>query len=490
EFVILQEAYRGTETAPYADLLLPAASWGEKEGAVTNSERRITHLQPASIPPGEARPDWEIATEFAHRLGIKLRHPAGPGLFPYACAEDVFNEHRETTRGRDLDITGLSYSLLDECGPQQWPFREGENGGKARLYADGVFPTPTGKAGFANVQYQGVAEPTHAFYPFHLNTGRLRDQWHGMTRTGTVARLFSHAEEPVLAMNAADMRLRGLRDGDVVRVSSKRGACTVRAQSSPEMSPAQVFLPMHWGSRFMNSPGANALTGTALDPVSFQPEFKHAAVSIEKLPYTWQMVALRRHGALALMERVQPLLAHFQHASLGLYGQDEPVLVLRVAGDLPIDPILIEKLDRLLGLDDHDATISYDDSRRGVSKRILVDQGQVVGARLTGETLARDWLKEMMAAGLPFEQIRLWALAPLNTPPAGGVARGKIVCNCKNVSESEILDAIANGSDLASLQAGLKCGTECGSCLPELKRLVGEGALQQDGAMARTARSR
>ncbi|MDO9188951.1 MAG: (2Fe-2S)-binding protein, partial [Sulfurimicrobium sp.] len=154
------------------------------------------------------------------------------------------------------------------------------------------------------------------------------------------------------------------------------------------------------------------------------------------------------------------------------------------------DPILIEKLDRLLGLDDHDATISYDDSRRGVSKRILVDQGQVVGARLTGETLARDWLKEMMAAGLPFEQIRLWALAPLNTPPAGGVARGKIVCNCKNVSESEILDAIANGSDLASLQAGLKCGTECGSCLPELKRLVGEGALQQDGAMARTARSR
>ncbi|MDP2963441.1 MAG: molybdopterin-dependent oxidoreductase [Sulfurimicrobium sp.] len=490
EFVILQEAYRGTETAPYADLLLPAASWGEKEGAVTNSERRITHLQPASIPPGEARPDWEIATEFAHRLGIKLRHPAGPGLFPYACAEDVFNEHRETTRGRDLDITGLSYSLLDERGPQQWPFREGENGGKARLYADGVFPTPTGKAGFANAQYQGVAEPTHAQHPFHLNTGRLRDQWHGMTRTGTVARLFSHAEEPVLAMNSADMRLRGLRDGDVVRVSSKRGACTVRAQASPEMSPAQVFLPMHWGSRFMNSPGANALTGTALDPVSFQPEFKHAAVSIEKLPYTWQMVALRRHGALALMERVQPLLAHFQHASLGLYGQGEPVLVLRVAGDLPIDPILIEKLDRLLGLDDHDATISYDDSRRGVSKRILVDQGQVVGARLTGETLARDWLKEMMAAGLPFEQIRLWALAPLNTPPAGGVARGKIVCNCKNVSESEILDAIANGSDLASLQAGLKCGTECGSCLPELKRLVGEGALQQDGAMARTARSR
>ncbi|MFA5243339.1 MAG: molybdopterin-dependent oxidoreductase [Sulfuricella sp.] len=476
EFVILQEAYRSSETVPYADLLLPAASWGEKEGAVTNSERRISHVRPARIPPGEARPDWEIASDFARRLSVKLKHPAGPGLFPYACAEDVFNEHRASTRGRDLDISGLSYRLLDERGPQQWPFREGESGGKARLYGDGVFPTATGKARFANVRYQGVAEPTNARFPFHLNTGRLRDQWHGMTRTGTVARLFSHAEEPVLAMNAADMRLRGLKDGDVARVSSRRGSCTVRVQASAEMQPAQVFLPMHWGSRFMSTPGANALTAPAVDPVSFQPELKHAAVSIEKLPYTWQMVALRRHGALALMPRVQALLARFQHASLGLFGQDEPVLVLRVAGDAPVDPALVEQLDRLLGLDDPDATIRYDDVRRGISKRILVDQGQVIGARLTGETLARDWLKEMIAAGLPFEQIRLWALAPVNTPPVGGVTRGKIVCNCRNVSEKEIRAAISKGSDLAALQAGLRCGTECGSCLPELKRMLGESA--------------
>lgn len=485
EFVILQEAYRNTETVPYADLLLPAASWGEKEGVVTNSERRITHLQPARIPPGEARPDWDIATDFARRLGAKLRHPSGSALFPYACAEDVFNEHRETTRGRDLDITGLSYGLLDERGPQQWPFREGDSGGAVRLYADSVYPTATGKAGFANIRYQGVAELTNALYPFHFNTGRLRDQWHGMTRTGTVARLFSHAEEPVLSMNATDMRFRGLKDGDVVRISSRRGECTIRVQASPEMQPAQVFMPMHWGSQFMNSPGANALTTPAHDPVSFQPELKHAAVNVEKLPYDWQMVALRRQGALELLPRVQTLLEKFQHASLGLFGQDEPVLVLRVAGDKPVDPILIERLDRMLGLDDHDATISYEDSRRGVSKRILVDQGQVVGARLTGETMARDWLKEMIAAGLPIEQIRLWALAPVNTPPAGGVTRGKIICNCKNVSELEIIEAIGKGSDLAFLQSGLRCGTECGSCVPELKRmLAGASAGNRRGGTA------
>ncbi len=353
-----------------------------------------------------------------------------------------------------------------------------------RLYGDGVYPTATGKAGFVNVRYQGVAEPTNALYPFHFNTGRLRDQWHGMTRTGTVARLFSHAEEPVLTMNADDMHVRGLKDGDVVRVSSRRGACTVRVQASPEMQPAQVFMPMHWGSQFMNSAGANALTISACDPISFQPELKHAAVRIEKLPYAWQMVALRRNGALALLPRVQALLAHFQHASLGLFGQDEPVLVLRVAGDGPADPNLVEKLDRLLGLNDYDATIRYDDFRRNISKRILVDQGRVVGARLTGETLARDWLKEMIAAGLPVEQIRLWALAPVNTPPVGGVTRGRIICNCKNVSEREILDAIGRGSDLAFLQSGLRCGTECGSCVPELKRMLAGaiGGKRRDGA--------
>ncbi|MBZ0106560.1 MAG: molybdopterin-dependent oxidoreductase [Sulfuricella denitrificans] len=475
EFVILQEAYRHTETSPYADLLLPAASWGEKEGTVTNSERCITRLQPARIPPGEARPDWEIATDFARRLGSKLRHPSWQALFPYASAEAVFNEHRESTRGRDLDITGLSYRLLGEQGPQQWPFREGESGGQVRLYADGVFPTPTGKAGFMNVRYQKVAEMTDASYPFHFNTGRLRDQWHGMTRTGTVARLFSHAEEPVLSMNAEDMRLRGIQDGDVAQVSSRRGACTVRVQSSPEMQPSQVFMPMHWGSRFMSTSGANALTTPAFDPVSFQPELKHAAVKIEKLPYRWQMVALRKNGALAMLPRVQALLPGFQHASLGLSGQDEPVLVLRVAGDAPLDPILIERLDRLMGLDDPDATLRYDDARRGISKRILVDHGMVVGARLSGETMARDWLKEMMASGLPIEQIRLWALAPVNTAPAGSVARGKIVCNCNNVSEREIFDAIGKGSDLAFLQSGLRCGTECGSCLPELKRMLARG---------------
>jgi len=472
ELVVLQEAYANTDTAAFADVLLPASSWGEKEGTVTNSERRITHVPPAVAAPGEARADWQIAVDFAHRLGRKLERAAAP-LFPYADAEQIFNEHRETTRGRDLDITGLSYALLDAQGPQQWPFPEGAAGGQARLYQDGVFPTASGRARFASAAYRPVAEQTDARFPLHLNTGRLRDQWHGMSRTGTVARLFNHVEEPLLSMHADDMQRRGLKDGDVVRVKTRRGELVVRVQNSDEVRPAQVFLPMHWGGQFMSGAGCNALTVDAFDPVSKQPELKHAAVQVEKLDYPWQMIAMRRGDALARMVRLQPLLARFGYATCGLYGRTEPVLVLRVADATPASEALIAELDAILGLDDDSCAMTYRDAKRGVSKRVLVQGGVVVGARLTGETAARDWLKDLMAQGAAADAVRAWTLAPLSSPPSGSKNRGRIVCNCFDVSEQEIQAELAQGADLAALQGKLKCGTECGSCLPELKRLCG-----------------
>ncbi len=181
EFVVLQEAFATTATAQYADLLLPATTWGEKTGTVTNSERRISRVRPAVPAPGDARHDWAIATEFARRLEARL-HPGRPTLFPYetaqpeAGAEAIWNEHRESTRGRDLDITGLSWPLLESRGPQHWPFPEGAAEGRARLYEDGVFPTPDGRARFAAAPWRPVAEPRSARYPFSLTTGRLRDQ--------------------------------------------------------------------------------------------------------------------------------------------------------------------------------------------------------------------------------------------------------------------------------------------------------------------------
>ena len=183
ELVVLQDAFNNTDSNRYADVFFPATTWGEKEGTVTNSERRITRVQGAAPKPGEARHDWEIVVDFAKRLENKLAKPKS--IFNYPTAESVFNEHRETTRNRDLDITGLSYQILESQGPQQWPYKTGATSGQARLYSDGVFQKPNGKAHFHNAVYKATADKTDARHPLHLLTGRLRDQWHGMSRTGT-----------------------------------------------------------------------------------------------------------------------------------------------------------------------------------------------------------------------------------------------------------------------------------------------------------------
>ena len=470
EFVVLQEAFADTETAPYADLLLPAATWGECEGTLTNSERRISYLHAAIIPPGEARPDCQIAVEFAWRLGEKLGRD-GKKLFPYTCPEDVFNEHRESTRGRDLDITGLSYAILD-AAPQQWPLPQGAASGKARLYADGVFPTASGRAQFHNAPYRPVAEPIDARYPLHLNTGRLRDQWHGMSRTGKVARLFAHVDTPLLSMSRRDMELRRLGDGDLVRVKSRRGALVLQVEASASLRPGQCFLPMHWGARFMSGLGVNALTLPVFDPVSKQPEFKHAAIQVAKADLPWHMAVLCVGDGAALLEAAQPLLRECEYGAAALAGRDFDVLTLRLAHPTALPAALIAQLDQVLGLNDPLAVMHYEDSRSGISKRVRVDQGRITAARLTGETAAFEWLKELIADGAEAAPWRAWMLAPVARPPAGGVGRGRIICNCLDVAEPDILAAIAGGADLSTLQATLRCGTECGSCMPELKRML------------------
>ncbi len=476
ELVVLQEAFANTDTARYADVLLPATTWGEKEGTVTNSERRITRVRAAIPPHRKSLHDWAIARDFALALGEKLgRAEDAKRLFNYPTAESVFNEHRETTRGRDLDITGMSYAMLENDGPQQWPLAEGETTGKVRLYEDGRFPTPSGRARFADTKYRPTAEKTDARHPLHFNTGRLRDQWHGMSRTGRVARLYNHVDEPVLAMHTRDMERRSLKDGDIVRVSSRRGSIAVRAAASDEMRPGQTFLAMHWGSQFMNSAGANALTIPAVDPVSKQPELKHAAVQVEKLELPWQLVIMRMvsaEEAPRLLAGVQPRLAGFGYATAGLFGRDDPAVILRAASAAPMTDAALAELDDLFRFNNARCMV-YRDARRGISKRIMVEAGRVTAVRLTGETAARDWLKEVMIEHTSAEAVRRWVLAPVSTLPAAiSSTRGRIVCNCLNVSESEIMAEVAQGADLPALQGKLKCGTSCGSCVPELKRMV------------------
>jgi len=485
EYVVLQEAYRNTDTADFADLLLPATGWGEKHGTVTNSERCITRVQSAVEAPGEARHDWAIVVDFARRLGQLLDKPGAAQLFPYADAEAIFNEHRETTRGRDLDITGLSYAHLETAGPQQWPFPEGAGAGRVRLYEDGIFPTADGRAAFVPIEHRSTAEICDADFPISLLSGRMRDQWHGMSRTGTVPRLFNLEDEPLLAMHACDMRHRGLAAGDIVKLSNRRGEATVRISDGVGLKKGQAWMPMHWGSQFMNSPGANALACDVFDPYSMQPELKHAAVQIAKLDLPYPLAVLRRCAsqaeALELMQRARDSLTAYPYATLGLYGRKSPLVVFRAAAAKPVPAVAIAELDWLFGLDGDLGAIVYADATRKVSKKAIAQDGRLLGVRLAGETLAQVWLKQAMAEDeLDATMIR-FALAPTAKPPVSITPR-QIVCKCADVSDVQIKNELAGGAGLPQLQERLKCGTFCGSCVPDIKRMVAEYAPRQAAA--------
>lgn len=480
ELVVVQDAFKGTDTSKYADVLFPASTWGEKEGSVTNSERRITRVNSAVLPPADARHDWEIIVDFAQRLEKRLGGKTN--LFRYLKTEDIFNEHKETTRGRDLDITGLSYELLSKIGPQQWPFSTGAKVGKARLYEDGIFATPDGKAKFVKASYKPTIDKIDARHPFHLLTGRLRDQWHGMSRTGTVAQLFNHVEEPFIYMAADDLSRRHIKSGDIVKVSNKRGHLVIPVKQSDELQASQTFIAMHWGSQFMSGIGVNALMPSTFDKTSKQPELKHTAVKIEKLDLPWRMTVMRKIKDLSTLQKIRGLMSSFEYANCGLFGRQTKeyagMLILKAAHESVPNNSIIEELDLILGMTDDMPLLNYNDVTRGISKRILVESvhdnaKKVSGVRLVGEVLATDWLKETMASGEFTDELRRWALAPLSAPPVGQVSRGKVICNCLDVSENEIIDAVSRGADFITLQNKLKCGTECGSCAPELRKIVG-----------------
>ncbi|RMN15168.1 Nitrate reductase [Pseudomonas savastanoi pv. glycinea] len=477
-FVVLQEAFKTTETARYADLLLPAASWGEKEGTVTNSERRISNVRKAIAPPGEARSDWAITVDFAQRLQKRLQ-PDAPALFDFHTPKALFDEFKGLTAGRDLDMSGIDRQLIDLHGPQQWPFPRGASVGTPRLYTDGIFPTDSGRAQFLSEPYIAAKELRDADYPLTLNTGRLRDQWHGMSRTGTAARLFGHVSEALLSLNPRDMQRYDLQPGDLVKLISRRGELLLPVGGDDSVACGQAFLPMHWGDRFLKG-GVNALTQPAFDPISKQPELKHSGVKIEKAHLPWQFFALIEGNVQQQMERLRPLCDVFTYLSMGLAGRERPALIIRAASAEAPDPMLLQHIDQVLGLDEG-PVMAYDDPKRSIGKRVRIDNGRITAIRLAGETLARHWLQALWLEERIDASLRRWLLAPLSSEPGKDSTQAfdKTLCNCMNVSQSAVKECIERGLDLNQLKTQLGCGTQCGSCVPEIKRLINTMAVTQ-----------
>ena len=487
DFVVLQEAYAHTATAPYADVLLPATTWGEKEGTVTNSERRISRVRAAVRAPGEARADWRIVRDVAQRVEAVLR-PDQPSLFDYATPESVWNEHRVSTLGRDLDIGGLSYALLETLGPQQWPYRSGAEAGQARLYADGIFATPSGRACFAPISVRAPAETTDWHYPIALTTGRLRDQWHGMSRSGTLPQLFGHASEPTIDLHPTDAARIGVKSGDFVHVTSRRASIVLPARVEPSVAAGQAFVAMHWGEEFVSgqpttavSHGINALLPSAFDPVSKQPELKHAAVAVMRAGLSWQWLACAEFPAerwLAVQRELRGYYARFPYACCVPFGRDRVGLLWRAAAHDPCTLELKQEIEALFGLGANEPVLSYSDARRGSTRRLRLAGDRLVAFSLAGDVAAGDWLREYLAGAVAISTLGRLLLLPSRTPPKSLVSRGRMICSCVGVHENDIVEKAEKSTNseaptvLHELQAALGCGTGCGSCVPELKRLI------------------
>ena len=276
ELVIVQDAYHPTETTRFADVLLPAAQWPEKDGVMTNSERRLTYLPRLVDPPGEALPDVEILTRFAHEMGWKA-------AFPTSSAEAVFAEAAALTAGTPCDYAGVSHERLRREGPLQWPAPTVDHAGTARLYADGRFPTGDGRARFVVVEHAEPVETPDARFSLTLTTGRVRDHWHTLTRTGKSPALARRTPEPIVDINGRDARRAGIVDGDFVEITSRRGKAVAQCRVTDGIREGTCFMPFHWGRSFGFYKSANNLTSSARDPISQQPELKACAVSVRRL---------------------------------------------------------------------------------------------------------------------------------------------------------------------------------------------------------------
>jgi assimilatory nitrate reductase catalytic subunit len=440
-------------------VLLPAHAWGEKSGTVTNSERRISRQRPFLTPAGQARPDWWILSEVAKRLGFGA-------AFNYTSPADIFREHAalsafENNGSRDFDIGALA-SLSDEAydalGPVQWPLRDGE-APVQRFFADGQFYTNDRKARFIAPEVPALRSETTAARPLRLNTGRIRDQWHTMTRTGLSPRLGAHLAEPYVEIHPGDALKYGIVHDGFARLTTDYGQCILKVVVSERQQRGMLFAPIHWNASNASHGRVGALVAPFTDPFSGQPENKATPVAITPYEYVFRGFMLSR------TELALPQHLWWARATIGggfgyLFADN---------GDLARWPSWL----KAHGSDD---IAEYSDVGGGIYRAASFAGERIQSCLFVGPGHdAGDWnvVKELFAADTLSDDQRRWLLS--GRAVEGTASAGPIVCACFGVGRNAICDAIAAGARTpAAVGAALKAGTNCGSCIPEMKRLIAE----------------
>ena len=464
ELVIVSDCIAATDTTAFADVLLPAAAWGEKSGSVTNSERRISR-QRAFLPlPAEAMPDWWIVSEVARRMGYSRD-------FPYSDPSEIFDEHARLSglenrgsRGFDISgLAGLTRADYEALTPIQWPITAAASRGTPRLFDDGQFQHANGKARFIPTPARAPAHSADEAFPFVLNTGRIRDQWHTMTRTGRSAVLAEHLPEPFVDLHAQDALLLGVRAGELARICTRWGSMVARVCTSGEIKRGTVFAPIHWNSLHASEARVGALTSSAVDPLSGEPEFKHTPVRVEPFIVDWYGFAMSRVAVekpdfawWALVKGEHSLRYEFAARKLG----PEPSSWART----------------LLRVTDRNADfLEYHDETGGIYRAAHIVEDRLAGCvylSVRPDLPGREWLGSLFGLDRLDEAARSALLA--GRPRGVRADPGPLVCSCFRVGSRTLQDAIEKHGLTSTEQIGarLRAGTNCGSCLSEIRNLI------------------
>ena len=471
DFVAVSD-YVENDTSRYADIVLPATAWGEKDGTVTNSERRISRQRPLRNSIGEAKHDWWQVTQVAKRMGFAES-------FDYHSAADIFREHAQLSgfeqnkRLRNFDISAFSNITDDEYEnftPIQWPVNAKHPTGTKRLFTDNKFYTPDRKANFLANSASLNIEPISQDTPLLLNTGRIRDQWHTMTRSGTTAKLLSHINAPFIDIHPDDIQRYQLKEGQLAQLSNQYGKFIGAVTTNSNMQVGNIFAPIHWTDQFAKSAIISAVIASHADPYSGQPESKATPVKIQPLiSDRWAVIAveqaLEKSFCSALKNAIHCNDITYWHQSPCGNDSENTYYFIAIAATFDLEN-LIQTLTT-----DHSRlkAIQFGDEINRDDRIALIEDNHVKLALYSHNDHSK----------LPSTS---WLASLLNEPITGSpytlvigekTPTDKTICSCFQVKESAIKEAIEEGCDSTELLGNeLKCGTNCGSCIPELKNLI------------------
>jgi assimilatory nitrate reductase catalytic subunit len=449
--------------------VLPAAAWAEKSGTVTNSERRISRQRSFLKPPGEARPDWRIICDVAARMGFAE-------AFDYHSPAEIFREHAALSGianegARDFDISTcaeLSESAYDTLEPFQWPRRPGEarDAGAIRFFADGGFYTSDRRGRFVPTPVVLQAVPPE--FPLILNTGRIRDQWHTMTRTAKTPRLMSHYAESFCEIHPDDAEAAGIAPATLVRIVSPQGTAVVRALVTERQQKGSIFAPMHWTDQQTAQGRIGAAVLAAVDPISGQPGLKFSGARIEPFNVAW-------YGFAVLRNRPDKITADYWALARAEGGWR-----VELAGAEPVEDWAAYAAN-LIGSGENLETLSYNDQDQASFRLASFSGDALLGALFVSPqpvAVSRTWAVERLKASAinGMERLRLLSGRPgLDQPDPG-----PIVCACFSVGANQIAAAVESGAaSVEAVGAALRAGTNCGSCRVEIRRLIDAAALKK-----------